>query len=182
MISSRGNANAFSSDASYDIIHPQEKHNPIHILHNIDEHTSRVLHKQLYNELIDLSQKTYEFAADTLTNYCSAKYCSVGNDTTEQQMEDHLIVAEEVSAYLLGNMLAMLTKESQEDEAAAPVFRLPYERRLRRSATGSQRVAGSADRTDLRFLQAFPCSVDMFGSVRSVRSYVVFYVVPLRNI
>ena len=31
-------------------------------------------------------------------------------------MEDHLIVAEEVSAYLLGNMLAMLTKESQEDE------------------------------------------------------------------
>ena len=69
-----------------------------------------------YNELIDLSQKIYEYAADTLTNYCSAKYCGVGNDTTEQQMEDHLIVAEEVSAYLLGNMLAMLTKESQEDE------------------------------------------------------------------
>ena len=43
-------------------------------------------------------------------------------------MEDHLIVAEEVSAYLLGNMLAMLTKESQEDEAAAPVFRLPVPR------------------------------------------------------
>ena len=71
---------------------------------------------------------------------------------------------------------------SQEAEAAGPVFRLPYERRLRRSATGSQRVAGSADRTDLRFLQAFPCSVDMFGSVRSVRSYVVFYVVPQHNI
>ena len=69
-----------------------------------------------YNELLSLSQKIYEYAADTLTNYCSARYCGVGNDTTEQQMEDHLIVAEEVSAYLLGNMLAMLTKESQEDE------------------------------------------------------------------
>ncbi len=31
-------------------------------------------------------------------------------------MEDHLIVAEETSAYLLGNLLAMLTPESQEDE------------------------------------------------------------------
>ena len=34
-----------------------------------------------------------------------------------------------------------------------PVFRLPYERRLKRSATGSQRVVGSADRADLLFLQ-----------------------------
>ena len=33
-----------------------------------------------------------------------------------------------------------------------PVFRLP-ERRLRRSATGSRRVGGSADRADLRFLR-----------------------------
>ena len=69
-----------------------------------------------YNELLDLNQKIYEYAADTLTNYCSAKYCGVGNDTAEQQMEDHLIVAEETSAYLLGNMLALLTPESQEDE------------------------------------------------------------------
>ncbi len=43
---------------------------------------------------------------------------------------------------------------SQEAEAAAPVFRLPVpERRLRRSATGSRRVGGSADRADLCFLQ-----------------------------
>ena len=42
---------------------------------------------------------------------------------------------------------------SQEAEAAGPVFRLSYERRLSRSATGSRRVGGSADRADLRFLQ-----------------------------
>lgn len=69
-----------------------------------------------YNELIDLSQKIYEYAADTLTNYCATKYCGVGNDTAKQQMEDLLVVVEEVSAYLLGNMLALFTPESQEDE------------------------------------------------------------------
>ena len=94
------------------------------------------MNKEHYNELIDLSQKIYEYAADTLTNYCSAKYCGVGNDTTEQQMEDHLIVAEEVSAYLLGNMLAMLTKESQEDEIKL------FEQNLRRVIAHQTKKAG----------------------------------------
>ena len=74
------------------------------------------MNKEHYNELIDLSQKIYEFAADTLTNYCSAKYCGVGNDTTEQQMEDYLFIAGETSAYFLGNALALLTPDSQEKE------------------------------------------------------------------
>ena len=89
-----------------------------------------------YHELLSLSQKIYEYAADTLTNYCSARYCGVGNDTTEQQMEDHLIVAEEVSAYLLGNMLAMLTKESQEDEIKL------FEENLRRVIAHQMKKAG----------------------------------------
>ena len=69
-----------------------------------------------YNELIELSQKIYDDATDRITNYCSAKYCGVGNDTTEQQMEDYLFVAEETSAYLFGNALALLTPDSQEQE------------------------------------------------------------------
>ena len=69
-----------------------------------------------YNELIGLSQKIYEYAADTLTNYCSAKYCGVGNDTTEQQLRDYLFIAEESSAFILGNCLALLTPESREKE------------------------------------------------------------------
>ena len=69
-----------------------------------------------YNELIELSQKIYDDATDRIANYCSAKYCGVGNDTTEQQMEDYLFVAEETSAYLFGNALALLTPDSQEQE------------------------------------------------------------------
>ena len=69
-----------------------------------------------YNELVELSQKIYDQATDTLTNYCAAKYCGVGNDTMEQQLEDYLTVAEETSVYLLGNAIALLSPDSQEAE------------------------------------------------------------------
>ena len=72
--------------------------------------------KKHYNELIMLSQEIYDQAADRLTNYCSNKYCGIGNDTMEQQLEDYLFVAEETSAYLLGNALALLDGDSQEAE------------------------------------------------------------------
>ena len=69
-----------------------------------------------YNELIELSQKIYDGATEKLTNYLSAKYCAVGNNTTEQQLEDYLFVTEETSAYFLGNALALLDADTQEAE------------------------------------------------------------------
>ena len=72
--------------------------------------------KQHYNELIMLSQEIYDQASDKLTNYCASKYCGVGNDTTENQLEDYLFVAEETSAYFLGNALALLEPDAQEEE------------------------------------------------------------------
>ena len=72
--------------------------------------------KQHYNELIMLSQEIYDQATDKLTNFCAAKYCGVGNDSTENQLEDYLFVAEEMSAYFLGNALALLDPDSQEAE------------------------------------------------------------------
>ena len=69
-----------------------------------------------YNELIELSQEIYDQATEKLTNYLSAKYCAVGNDTMEQQMEDYLFITQETSAYFLGNALALLDTNSQEAE------------------------------------------------------------------
>lgn len=69
-----------------------------------------------YNELIALSQEIYDQATEKLTNYLSARYCSVGNETTEQQLEDFLFVTEETSAFLLGNALALLDDETREEE------------------------------------------------------------------
>lgn len=72
--------------------------------------------KKHYNELVMLSQEICDQASDRLTNYCAAKYCGVGNDTMENQMEDYLFVAEETSAYFLGNALALLDPASREAE------------------------------------------------------------------
>ena len=69
-----------------------------------------------YNELITLSQEIYDQASDRLTNYCAGKYCGVGNDTMENQMEDYLFVAEQTSTYFLGNALALLDPDTQEAE------------------------------------------------------------------
>ena len=74
------------------------------------------MNKQHINELILLSQEIYDGATDRLSNYCAQKYCGVGNDTTEQQLEDYLFVAEETCTYLLGNALALLSPDSQEAE------------------------------------------------------------------
>ena len=69
-----------------------------------------------YNDLITLSQEIYDQSTEKLTNYLSAKYCAVGNDTTEQQLRDYLFVAEETSAFILGNALALLQQDAQEKE------------------------------------------------------------------
>ena len=55
------------------------------------------MNKEHYNELVLLSQEIYDQAAEKLTDYCAAKYCGIGNDTMEQQLEDYLFVAEETS-------------------------------------------------------------------------------------
>ena len=69
-----------------------------------------------FNELIELSQEICDYANDRIANYCASKYCAVGNDTTEQQLQDYLFVAEETSAFILGNALALLQPASQEKE------------------------------------------------------------------
>ena len=69
-----------------------------------------------YSELVELSREIYDQAAERLTNYLSARYCAVSNDTMEQQMEDYLFITEEISAWFLGNALALLDADSQEAE------------------------------------------------------------------
>ena len=68
-----------------------------------------------YNELVELSQEIYDQATEKLTNYLTAKYCAVGNDTMEQQLEDYLFITDETSAFFLGNALALLEPESREE-------------------------------------------------------------------
>ena len=93
--------------------------------------------KQHYNELVILSQEIYDQATDKLTNYCASKYCGISNDTTENQLEDYLFVAEETSTYLLGNALALLSPDSQEEEIRT------FTKNLRRVMEYAQKKMGS---------------------------------------
>ena len=93
-----------------------------------------------YSELIDLSQSIYDQAAENLTNYLSAKYCAIGNDTADQQLEDYLFVAEETSAFLLGNALALLDADTQEDEI------VKFTENVRRVIRYAQQQAGGNNR------------------------------------
>ena len=95
------------------------------------------MNKQHYNELVLLSQEIYDQAADKLTNYCANKYCGISNDTTENQLEDYLFVAEETSTYLLGNALALLSPDSQEEEIKT------FTENLRRVMAYAQKKMGS---------------------------------------
>jgi hypothetical protein len=90
-----------------------------------------------YNELVMLSQEIYDQAADKLTNYCSARYCGISSDTTEQQLEDYLFVAEGTSAYLFGNALALLEPDDQEAEIKS------FVEDLRRVISYAQKKPGS---------------------------------------
>ena len=89
-----------------------------------------------YNELIELSQKIYDQATKTLTNYLTDKYDNAGSDTMEQQMEDYLFVTKETATFLFGNALALLTTESQEEEIESFVAG------LRRVIATAQKKAG----------------------------------------
>ena len=72
--------------------------------------------KKRHNELILLSQRIHEYGNQQLREYLEKAYADAGADSMGDQMEDWLFVAEETSAYSLGNVLALLEPESQEAE------------------------------------------------------------------
>ena len=69
-----------------------------------------------FNELIEVSQKICDHANDQIASYCEQEYAAAETDTTEQQLRDYLFVAEQTSAFILGNALALLNPDTQEKE------------------------------------------------------------------
>ncbi len=72
--------------------------------------------KKRYNELILLSQRIFDYQNQQLKEYLEKTYAEAGQESMGDQLEDWLFVAEETSAYSLGNAIAMLEPESQEVE------------------------------------------------------------------
>ena len=68
-----------------------------------------------YNELCMISQQIHDHANQLLREYLEKTYSEAGPETMGEQLEDWLFVAEETSGYLLGNVIAMLEPDSQEE-------------------------------------------------------------------
>jgi hypothetical protein len=72
--------------------------------------------KKRQNELILLSQQICDSANGMLKEYLEKTYAEAGPESMGDQLEDWLYLAEETSAYLLGNAVAMLAPEVRDAE------------------------------------------------------------------
>ena len=74
------------------------------------------MNKEHYNELIMVSQEIHDLTNDKLKAYFENAYATADEGSMSQQLEDWLFIAEESSAFLLGNVIALLDADSQEAE------------------------------------------------------------------
>ncbi len=74
------------------------------------------MNKAHYNELVMVSQEIHDLTNDKLKAYFEKAYATADEGSMSQQLEDWLCIAEEASAFLLGNVIAMLDADSQEAE------------------------------------------------------------------
>ena len=74
------------------------------------------MNKEHYNELVMVSQEIHDLTNDKLKAYFEKAYAKADESTMSQQLEDWLFIAEEASAFLLGNVIALLDADSQEAE------------------------------------------------------------------
>ena len=72
--------------------------------------------KKHKNELTLVSQKIYDLAADEIQKYIIKTYGNEKSNTLAQQLEDFHVIADEVSAYLMGNAMAMVDESCWADD------------------------------------------------------------------
>lgn len=103
-----------------------------------------------YNDLINLAQKIYDYATDTVANYLAGKYGTAGGSTTDQPLADRLFVAREACAQFLGETLAPLTKEDREAEynTFADNLRLVIDQQKKSSRKRSRRIPAEQPKAD----------------------------------
>ena len=60
------------------------------------------------DDAITVSQRIYDYARKQIAEYCK------NSDSLSQQYTDYLMIANEVSAYLMGNTLSVLSPVEQQ--------------------------------------------------------------------
>ena len=67
-------------------------------------------------ELTQIARKRYDLAANELQAYINKTYCEKQGNTLALQLEDFHLIADEVSAYLMGNAMAMVDESCWNDD------------------------------------------------------------------
>ncbi len=67
-------------------------------------------------ELTKVAEKIYDFAANEIQAYINKTYGNKQENTLAKQMEDFHVIADEVSAYLIGNAMAMVDESCWNDD------------------------------------------------------------------
>ena len=73
-----------------------------------------MIDKKHIQELEKVAAEIYDLAAEKISAYINETYGNNTDDTEVQQLQDFLIIADEVSAYLMGNAMALAEPEFDE--------------------------------------------------------------------
>ena len=72
--------------------------------------------KKHYAEITEVARKIYDQAAEEIPSYIAARYGNRKENTLSEQLEDFHAIADEVSAYLMGNAIAMIDGPYWDDD------------------------------------------------------------------
>lgn len=67
-------------------------------------------------ELTAIAEKIYDLAANEIQAYINKAYGEKQENTLAQQLEDFHVIADEASAYLMGNAMAMVDESCWNDD------------------------------------------------------------------
>lgn len=73
-----------------------------------------MIDKKHIQELEKVAEEIYDFAANKISVYINETYGNNPDDTEIQQLQDFLIIADEVSAYVMGNAMALTDPKHDE--------------------------------------------------------------------
>lgn len=74
------------------------------------------MNKKHQAELTAVAEKIYDLAANEIQAYINKTYSNNQENTLPQQLEDFHVISDEVSAYLMGNAMAMVDEACWNDD------------------------------------------------------------------
>lgn len=73
------------------------------------------MNKRHQDELSAVAIRIFNFAEEEIQKYINKKYKNSNGDTMAQQMNDFYVISDEVTAYLVGNVMGIMNESCWDD-------------------------------------------------------------------